>query len=251
MLDFLKDCFKKFLLLVCPLYCVSCLKPDITLCSQCFNKLNDEIKPQLEKVQSVNNIKEVPLVFSGKYADTWRDVILSYKDHGRADLLRIINLVVQVSFKLSQEAINKLAKDTKNRNSQSRIVIIPAPSSKQSIKKRGFWQAEEIATCLAKQFMNKGIEAFVEKVLVQKNIKKQVSRSGQERAQNKRGKIKIRKFAFKADTVFQNRNTASKQNNIYILVDDIVTSGATISECLRILKISNMDIDLIFALAKV
>lgn len=98
-------------------------------------------------------------------------------------------------------------------------VFVPIPLSDAKLRKRGYNQAEILATELSKKF-NFPAQNLLERT---KETKTQVGLSNIAR------KINI-KNAFELNTKYSIRNT-----NVF-LVDDVVTTGSTLLEAAKILK---------------
>jgi ComF family protein len=104
-------------------------------------------------------------------------------------------------------------------------IIIPVPVSKLKRKKRGFNQSEVIAIGVNKVLKKTLIKDYFERV---NNLKSQIYSSRFERFLN-----------------VENQYYTSKNivNNLNILiVDDVVTSGATINSCINAIKQKNINI---------
>ena len=90
--------------------------------------------------------------------------------------------------------------------------------SKSSVKKRGFNQCEVIAKNLSKL-----LDIPVNDSLIKiKDTREQKSLSKEERYKNIKGAFKVKKNNI--------------ENKRILLVDDVVTTGATLLECKKILK---------------
>lgn len=104
----------------------------------------------------------------------------------------------------------------------SESVFVPVPLHKKKLRKRGYNQAELLAKGLGKRFGLPVVDCL-QRV---KETKTQVGLSKEERASNSRN-------AFAFNPAFQNNLRGIKQA---FLVDDVVTSGATLRECAKVLK---------------
>lgn len=98
--------------------------------------------------------------------------------------------------------------------------IVPVPLSKERRKERGYNQAEIIARYLAEAIQIPLDSTLVEKVLPNKE---QAKLSGKEREENVVGVYEV---ARKEDVTGKN----------ILIVDDVMTTGSTLSELARILK---------------
>lgn len=97
--------------------------------------------------------------------------------------------------------------------------IVFIPSSKKAIKERGFNQCEYLA-----KEINKSLKLKIYKDLIKaKNIKEQKLLSKEDRFKNIKG-------AFSLKT---NKNIKNKR---VLVIDDVVTTGATLYECEKLLR---------------
>ena len=99
-------------------------------------------------------------------------------------------------------------------------IIIPVPISQKRFYERGFNQSLEIAKELAR--------------IVGKPVSKQVLI----KTKNNFKQSKLKKYQRKKNVegVYQIRYHSRIQNKVILLIDDIVTTGATVSECAKVLK---------------
>lgn len=101
-------------------------------------------------------------------------------------------------------------------------VVCCVPLSKERLNERGFNQSETVARNIAKRF-NKPYENLIIKI---KNNKEQHSLSAEERVKNVIG-------------VYSVTDKEKVKNKTILLIDDILTTGNTLSECCKILKESD------------
>lgn len=224
--------FEAFLEIVCPLFCAICYTPYETICTECINLLSDEISPLIFRHKNLN----INTLSSGKYDGVWRKSILQFKDHHRQDLLAII----EASIRLTVHKKLEFFKADDNNSNRQKLLFIPVPSSHKSIKKRGFNQACTISQILVKTFNDLGFNAEICDILKQNGSVKQVEQTAFSRLDAKAGLIKVKpnqlmKFDF--------------NNSKIILVDDIITTGACLNECLRVLTKHQIIVDKNFVLA--
>jgi len=109
-----------------------------------------------------------------------------------------------------------------NRPNFTDFTIIPAPLEKRKFKRRGFNQAEEIAKELSHFW---GIPLFSGCLIKIKETIPQVELSEDERKEN----IK---------EAFSVKNNQGIKNKKILLVDDVYTTGSTMEEAARVLKIA-------------
>lgn len=98
--------------------------------------------------------------------------------------------------------------------------IIPVPLHRKRLASRGYNQSEMIAEGISQIA---GIPIDVKHLLRTINNPSQTQRSAEERKQN-------------AEGIFSLVNSAELHNKHILLVDDIVTTGATLRSCCKVLK---------------
>jgi ComF family protein len=103
------------------------------------------------------------------------------------------------------------------------IAVVPVPLHKRKQAQRGFNQAEMIARSALKQLARpKRFEFFAGVLLRQRETGSQIGLTSHQRRENMRGA-----FAVSDPTRILKRDI--------LLVDDVVTTGTTVSECARVL----------------
>ena len=104
------------------------------------------------------------------------------------------------------------------------LLIIPIPLTANRIRERGYNQAQRLAESVQNRLIEKGLDAELDCDILQKSreTKLQKQASAKERAENVEGAYHVHK-------------RKACQDKIILLVDDIMTTGATGSECARLL----------------
>lgn len=98
--------------------------------------------------------------------------------------------------------------------------IVPIPLHRKREKERGFNQAYEIAKGICDVV---GIEVMTDVVVRVQNNVSQTGKNAVERLKN-------------VENIFQLRNAQRIRGRHVLLVDDVITTGATIGSCLRVLS---------------
>ncbi len=224
-----------------PKKCFSCNKANTYLCKNCFTRL-DSTQARQEKIEIKQNnicpVCERPVPKSA----------LCVKCQEKSGLNRLIwaipysDILVQTLIKklkynyiqeLAEPLVQLLIKSWENANHSSlttRHLIVPIPLHKRKLRERGFNQAELLAKSMAEY-----LSVPLENALVRKKYT-----LPQAKAKNHKARRKSLKSAFEIHPDFakkcaaQNKNIL--QNKIIILVDDVFTTGATLSEAAKTLK---------------
>ncbi len=202
-----KKIYTQLILIVFPEVCFGCNKVGPCVCNSCLSNL---ARPGSEKLPSKEHISAL-----GYEDEVVSKIIWQIKYKGATSLISICG-------KILGAAIAEYL--TKNDIPKSQeIIIIPVPLSKNRRKQRGFNQSELLARATAKNVG--GYLLHVENSAIAK-IKDTESQTGI-KDKRKRQDNQIGAFA-----LLNNDNVKDK---FIILVDDVLTTGSTTSECKKIL----------------
>lgn len=144
-----------------------------------------------------------------------KTLILELKEHGNK---KACTLLAEVLY-------DKLVEELADKNIMqgfTRPLLIPIPVSKKTLYKRGWNQCELLAKELDKIDTGQNMSLCLNVLIKNKHTSDQVGKSKQERGNNLKDCFKVKKPA-----CIKNRNI--------ILLDDVVTTGATTSEAKRVL----------------
>lgn len=126
-------------------------------------------------------------------------------------------------------------------NFKSYDTIIPVPISPIRKKERGYNQSLLIAKELVKQihqkYSNSNIQLDLKYLYKFKNIVPQSTLNKQDRLEN-------------VKDVYQLKNGEQLKNKKILLIDDIYTTGSTVSECAKVLKQTAVEKIDVFTIAK-
>ncbi len=198
-----------------PRLCVSC-KTKLTtsekyLCSECTSKLEHPSKTKLE-----NEFKKKFL--NDKIISDFASAYIFYKDSVIQDLIHSLKYDKQflVGKYLGQQITNNLKNKILTWNAS---LIVPVPLHTLKKAERGFNQAEKIAKAIGK-------------ILNIPTDTKTLKRSRYTETQTKLTLVERKENMNKAFSLKTNKNI---QGKTIILVDDVITTGATITECGKVL----------------
>lgn len=139
-----------------------------------------------------------------------RAALIAWKEQGR------FGLTTSLAYLLAS-SVGELAP------SRSVIVLVPVPTSRRSKRSRGADVVDELARTAAQILRRIGIEAHVDQALTYtRSTADQSSLDSSARADNLQGAFRVRRGRPRAGAV--------------IVVDDILTTGSTVGEAVRVLS---------------
>ena len=217
---------KDLYLLFFPKYCAGCdtqlLKNEKTLCLSCMHKL-----PVTDFTEEANN--KVEQTFYGRIKLVFGTALLFYKDEGLTQ-----HIIHQLKYNGNQEVGFFLGdllgcELLNSKRFQNIDCIIPVPLHPKKLKKRGYNQL----TTFGKRIANILNVAYIENVLIRKK---------RTDTQTKRGRLER---WINVQDIFYLKEEQALQNKHILLIDDVITTGATLEACaLELLKIPNVKISI-------
>ena len=203
--------------LIFPRYCFGCQKEKTRLCSSCLSNLPRSFSSGEEKIFSVFDYNS-PVMKQAIWA-------LKYK--------RAIDLGETFARALSDTLLEELAdilllppdlKGAQGLAGETKIILIPVPLSSARRRARGYNQAEE----LAKQMVAINPEQFV----LEKNLVKKIKDTPTQVSLRDRAK----RLANLKNAFTLKRPIQYERGQIFVIIDDVATTGTTIGEIRRLLE---------------
>jgi len=204
--------------LVLPLECGGCGAPSTRWCPACAREL--AVRPDQPHLITPRVDAGVPVLSLGRYAGPRRDAIVAVKEHGRADL--IAPLADALSAGINQLLVWGVI--------ETPITVVPAPTRRSAARRRGGDPVTRIARAAAAR--QTGVEV-VQALRLRALVRDSVGLSGADRQRNIAGHVRIIKPIAGA----------------VLVVDDIVTTGATAAESVRVLHIAGAQVAGVLAIA--
>lgn len=202
--------------LAVPLECGGCRRPGVGWCPPCRAAFADgpvSVRPRLDP--------GVPLWTMGLYAGTRREVVLAAKEHGRTDLIRDLGAVLALG-------VARLREDGQIAPAAlAPLVLVPAPTRRAAARRRGGDPVRRIAEAAARTTGAVfGDRPRVWPVLeTAPGAADSVGLGARERGENLHGRVRWVRRA----------GPAPAAGAEVVLVDDVVTTGATMAEAVRVL----------------
>ncbi len=231
--------WKYCLNLLFPRKCIICdsYQTQRDVCSDCWGKITFITKPYCSLCANPFSYEEDDQAICGhcviktpKYDKAIS--ILKYDEHSKKlihkfkyqDQLHVLNYLVDLMTNMSSDIINNVD------------YIVPVAMHKYKLLKRGYNQAALLAMRIAK---NKKITYLPQLLTKENNTSAQAGLKREHRLKNI-------KNSFSLNPKFKN---LIKNKNI-LLIDDVITTGATIDECCKLLRTAHPEKIFVLTLAK-
>lgn len=247
------------LAVVFPRGCAGCGAPDQTLCAMC----RDAFAVGVERRMSEGVCLSGRAWCAAWYRGRARRAVLRWKDHHDEEVGRDLGGI------LACLAVGVAARETVWRRGfvageAGTVSVVPVPSSRASLRRRGRWQTVELAAAVADGLRRAGMPACVVPMLAMGRAGKSVAGHARDRAARLHGRLRVlappkrgtskwdasqriaptlspssavgeRLDRFAAHAAAEAAEPRSIAPRPVVLVDDIVTTGATLSACSRAL----------------
>lgn len=189
--------------LVLPLMCGGCGSPSVRWCDDCACAFSTQ-----PAVVSTRVDPGVPVLSLGRYAGVRRQTIVTMKERGRRDLAAPLGIVLArgVDQLLRWNLIERP------------VTLVPAPTRWTAARGRGGDPVTAVAAVAARM---PGVH-IASLLRMKMGARDSVGLSAAARQHNVAGRIALRRTARPATEL--------------MLVDDVVTTGATVAESVRVLK---------------
>lgn len=255
--------FAEFRSLILPAECVVCAASSGSLCDDCRTAVRaatvrpfraedgaeslppwhggasrqtgmgvDGILPGGSWVKGSTGFRPMPVMAAGHYRSEVSRLLLAYKDHGHTDVGRTLQAALAGALHAGVEAFLPGAP-------AARVMLVPVPTKSVSIRRRGYdplglllkglqRRGELPGGCLVGQAVVQRPAAGIRDVAARYASRSAAGQKGSGRGQlraNVRDTLSVRKG---------NRDTLG--GAVCLVVDDVLTTGATIAEVTRVLR---------------
>lgn len=209
--------------LVLPLQCGGCGAPTTRWCDACAAELT--VAPDEPHLIAPRVDPQVPVFALGRYAGARRRAILAVKEHGRADL------VAPLACALGLGVHRLLAWGMVD----APLTIVPAPTRRLAARRRGGDPVTRIATAAVAGHPEIGV---VPALRMRALARDSVGLGTAARERNLAGRVVLR----------GPRRLTGPRTDV-LVVDDIITTGATACESARVLTAAGLRVTAVLALA--
>jgi predicted amidophosphoribosyltransferase len=207
--------------LVLPLECGGCGAPSTRWCATCAHQLR--VRPDEPHLVTPRVPPGAPVFSLGRYAGSRRNAIVAVKEHGRADLIRPLG-------SLLRDGLRQL---TAWGVLDAPLTVVPAPTRRRAARRRGGDPVTRIALAATS---GRRDETVVRALRMTGLVRDSVGLSSAARQKNVAGRVRL-------------TGPANALRGDVLVVDDIVTTGATAAESVRVLQTSGARVVAVLALA--
>lgn len=191
--------------LVLPRTCAGCGLPGAALCRRCAALL---ARPHLATPRRFPE-GFPPTVAAGAYDGAVRPAVLAFKERGRAELARPLGTALAVAVAAVVAAVPGPSRQ---------LLLVPVPSSAAALRERGRDHVRELAGEAVRELRAAGLPAAQARLLRRRGrVRDSAELSAGQRRANLAG-------------TFALAPGAGAVEGPLVLVDDVVTSGATLTE---------------------
>jgi predicted amidophosphoribosyltransferase len=205
--------------LILPLECGGCGAPATRWCDACATELSVPcgeprvVNPRIDPL--------VPVFALGRYAGARRQAILALKEHGRSDLVEPLARVLAVG-------VHRLVTWGMV---ETPLTLVPAPTRRSAARRRG----GDPVTRLAAAAVAANPDITVARALrMRALVRDSVGLGTSDRERNVAGRVLLR---------------GRRPRGEVVIVDDIVTTGATARESVRVLQGAGVRVAAVLAIA--
>ncbi|MEU8932542.1 phosphoribosyltransferase family protein [Streptomyces sp. NPDC048409] len=197
--------------LVLPAECGGCGTPRTVLCPECRAALSGAVP---RRVRPVPEPRGLPAVYAAAaYADAVRAALLAHKERGALALAGALGAALAGAVRAGRPGIGPL-------------LLVPVPSAPWAVRARGHDPVRRIALAAAAELRRTGVPARAVPVLRQRRaVADQSGLNSRQRVANIDGALEV--VAGGARLLAGGR---------VVLVDDLVTTGATLAEAARAVR---------------
>jgi predicted amidophosphoribosyltransferase len=201
--------------LVLPRTCAGCAVPGAVLCRSCSRLLTS---PQL--AQPRRHLPGLPpTVAAGAYAGPVQPAVVAFKEHGRAELAGPLGTALA----LAVAAVLRGVPD-----GPGPVLLVPVPSSAAAVRRRGRDHVRELAGAAVTELEAAGLRVGSARLLARvagRRVRDSAGLGALERQANLAGRFRARL-----------PRAGLPPGSRLVIVDDVVTSGATLTEAARALR---------------
>ncbi|CAN7146879.1 ComF family protein [Knoellia sp. LjRoot47] len=206
--------------LVLPATCALCHRPGGPLCQRCRDAVLDCLHPSPRVAVPSPPPDGMPSCWvRGEASGALRAVVTAYKDEGRRDLHRTLSAWLAPALRAAAAADPAARASRRGRG----LLVVPVPGSPRARRHRGDVPLRPLVTTASASLAGR---VTVADVLVATRVTRdQSTLDAAGRASNLAGAMAVRP-----------RHVGAVDGSVCVVVDDLVTTGATLAEAARALR---------------
>ena len=194
--------------LVLPRTCAGCGLPGAVLCPACAGRL---ARPRVAAPRRVP-WGFPPTVAAGAYAGPVPPAVVAFKDRGRAELARPLGAALALAVAAGVRAVPERS---------GPVLLAPVPSSRAALRSRGRDHVRELAVRAVAELRAAGVPAAGAGLLARHGrVRDSAGLTAEQRRANLAGSF----------VAIPGAGAAVPEDALVVLVDDVVTTGATLTE---------------------
>ncbi|SEO71368.1 ComF family protein [Trujillonella endophytica] len=204
--------------LVLPRICAGCGVPGVLLCRGCVREFTVPHLAQPRRFPA----GFPPTVAAAVYAGPVRPAVNAFKEHGRAELARPLGAALALAVAAVRAGVPAAGAGTP-------VLLVPLPATRAALRARGRDHVAELARAAVAELRSAGVPAEVARLLGRSGrVADSAGLSSVQRRENLAGSFAV-------------RGGAVRRGVLLVLVDDVVTSGATLTEAAAALAGTSVD----------
>lgn len=211
--------FEAALDVILPVECGGCAAPGTRWCAVC--QVAWDVKTDEPHVVTPRFDPGVPVFALGRYVGARRQALVAVKEHGRRDLAAPLARALALGLhRLTSWGV--LAEP---------FTVVPAPTRRWAARRRGGDPVTRVATAATRAYPGIGVSAMLRTT---GRARDSVGLSSDARQRNIAGRVRM---------------TRPAPGGEIVVVDDIVTTGATATEAVRVLTAGGANVIAVLSLA--
>jgi predicted amidophosphoribosyltransferase len=206
--------------------CVGCARPGRVLCASCRAALPTRARPAWPTPTPPGLV--APWA-AGDYDGVLRAMVVEHKEHGAFALAAPLGDVLAA-------VVADVAR--RSRGSPEEVQLVPVPSRRAVVRRRGHDPLLRLTRHAAGRLRRHGVHALVRRALAPvARVQDQAGLGAEERAANLAGSLSCRRWP------------RASPGSLVVVVDDVITTGATLREAQRALEERGVRVDAVAAVA--